>query len=87
MRDWAGAVLVGTLTLAIFFATTTTVFDTAAPYLKLTVYILALVFTVAAFFASLYVMLSTRFSDDLKKAAWGTIGTILGFSIGLLVKL
>jgi hypothetical protein len=64
-----------------------TVFESASPYLKLAVYIFALAAVIATFCASLYIMLSSRFSDDLKKAAWGTVGTIVGFATGLLVKL
>ena len=64
-----------------------TVFDSTTPYLKVAVYIFALLALIAAFCASLYIMLASRFSDDLKKAAWGTVGTVVGFAIGLLVKL
>jgi uncharacterized BrkB/YihY/UPF0761 family membrane protein len=68
-------------------ARASTAFDATTPYLKIAVYIFALVALVAAFCASLYIMLASRFSDDLKKAAWGTVGTVVGFAIGLLVKL
>jgi hypothetical protein len=63
------------------------VFDRAVPYLKISMVVFAFIVLAAAFIASLYVMLAARFSEDAKKAAWGTVGTVVGFAIGVLVKL
>jgi hypothetical protein len=91
-KKWLGAAaaiasLVASLWAAWSVLGASTAFDATTPYLKIAVYIFALVALVAAFCASLYIMLASRFSDDLKKAAWGTVGTVVGFAIGLLVKL
>jgi hypothetical protein len=58
--------------------------DVAPSFIRFTAYALAVVILITALGAALYIVLSRRFPDEMTKAAWGTVGTLVGFAIGVL---